>query len=335
MTRQDSKILIALALAAIAALGAVFSARAAEKPDEITVAYFLEWPTANQVAQVEKWYDREMGLKVNWRAFETGVAMSAAMASGDVHIAYSQGLVPFTLAVSKGLPIKTVGIAVSYADNDNCVVHRDAGITKDNAKDLEGKRVAVPFGTVPYYKLLRQFEHLGVDYNKVKLVDMPPPDGAAALSRGDLAMACGWGGSFARMKEYGKVLLTAQELQDIGIIVFDVISVLNEFAADHPDLVVKFLQVTEDANNAYKADPDKYLATIAKAAGMDEAATADNLGKFVFPSRDEQLSQAWLGGTVQSFTQGVGDFLAESGDLPSALSSYAPTIDDSFLKQVK
>jgi taurine transport system substrate-binding protein len=321
--------------AALAAVLLAAPAYRASALDEITVAYFLEWPTANQIAQVEKWYDREMGVKVNWRAFETGVAMSAAMASGDVQIAYSQGLVPFTLAVSKGLPIKTVGIAVSYAENDNCVVHRDAGITKANAKDLEGKRVAVPFGTVPYYKLLRQFEHLGVDLNKVKLVDMPPPDGAAALSRGDLAMACGWGGSFARMKEYGKVLLTAQELQDIGIIVFDVVSVLNSFAEEHPDMVVKFLQVTEDANNAYKANPKKYLATIAKAAGMDEAGTADNLGNFVFPSRDEQLSSAWLGGTVQDFTQGVGDFLAESGDLPRALPDYGATIDDSFLKQVK
>lgn len=27
---------------------------AADKPDTVTVGYFLEWPTANQIAQVEK-----------------------------------------------------------------------------------------------------------------------------------------------------------------------------------------------------------------------------------------------------------------------------------------
>ena len=37
---------------------------AAEKPESITVAYFPEWPTANQVAQAERWYDEEMGLEV-------------------------------------------------------------------------------------------------------------------------------------------------------------------------------------------------------------------------------------------------------------------------------
>ena len=53
--------------------------------------------------------------------------MSAAMASGDVQISYSQGLIPFIVAVSKGLPIKTVGVAVAYAEADNCVVSDSAG----------------------------------------------------------------------------------------------------------------------------------------------------------------------------------------------------------------
>ena len=111
----------------------------ADLPDEITVAYFLEWPTPNQVAQLEETYDEVMGVKVNWVAFDTGVAMSAAMASGDVHIAYSQGLVPFANAVTAGVEIQMVGVAVSYAENDNCVVQTDLGIGRDNATDLNGQ----------------------------------------------------------------------------------------------------------------------------------------------------------------------------------------------------
>ncbi|MDE0236227.1 MAG: hypothetical protein OXN95_03260, partial [bacterium] len=33
--------------------------------DELNVAYFLEWPTANQVAQAEQTYDDALGLTVN------------------------------------------------------------------------------------------------------------------------------------------------------------------------------------------------------------------------------------------------------------------------------
>jgi len=202
-----------------------------EALEEITVAYFLEWPTPNQVAQVEETYDEAMGLKVNWVSFDTGVAMSAAMASGDVHIAYSQGLVPFANAVTAGLPLKTVGIAMSYAENDNCVVGTDTGIGIDNVTDLHGQQVAVPIGTVAHYKMLREMEHLGVDVAELELVDLAPADGAAALQRGDVAMSCGWGGALLRMKENGDILMTGAEMQEIGILVFDVVSVTEGIKA--------------------------------------------------------------------------------------------------------
>ena len=275
---------------------------AMERPDEITVAYFLEWPTPNQVAQIEQAYDEALGLTVNWVAFDTGVAMSAAMASGDVDIAYSQGLVPFANAVTAGVEIQMVGVAVSYAENDNCVVQTDLGIGRDNATDLNGMKVAVPLGTVAHYKMLKQMQYLGVDTDSMEIVDLAPADGAAALQRGDVAMACGWGGGLQRMLEAGNIIMTGAEMEDeIGLKVFDVISVSNAFAENHPDVLIDFLQVTEDANGAYAADPDSKLATIAQAAGMDEDGTAASLATFSFPTRDEQLSEAWFGGTVQNF----------------------------------
>ena len=194
--------------------------------EELTVAYFLEWPTPNQFAQIEQLYDEALGIPVNWVSFDTGVAMSAAMASGDVHIAYSQGLVPFANAVSAGLDLQTVGIAVSYAENDNCVARTDLGITRDNVTDLHGQQVAVPIGTVAHYKMLKEMGYLGVDVAQLELVDLAPADGAAALQRGDVAMACGWGGGLARMLEAGNIIMTGAEMEaEIGLKVFDVVSV--------------------------------------------------------------------------------------------------------------
>ncbi|MDP7551413.1 MAG: hypothetical protein QF896_09535, partial [Acidimicrobiales bacterium] len=63
--------------------------------DELNVAYFLEWPTANQVAQVNETYDAALGIKVNWLPFGSGGDMALAMESGDIDISYSQGLTPF------------------------------------------------------------------------------------------------------------------------------------------------------------------------------------------------------------------------------------------------
>ncbi|MEM7131273.1 MAG: ABC transporter substrate-binding protein [Chloroflexota bacterium] len=306
-----------------------------ETLDEITVAYFLEWPTPNQVAQLEETYDEVMGLKVNWVSFDTGVAMSAAMASGDVHIAYSQGLVPFANAVTAGLPLQLVGVAVSYSDNDNCVVSSEAGITIDNVTDLHGQQVAVPIGTVAHYKMLREMEHLGVDVAQLELVDLAPADGAAALQRGDVAMACGWGGALRRMLENGDILMTGEEMEAIGIRVFDVVSVTEDFAANHGDLITAFLQVTEDANAAYAADMAAKEDVIAEAAGMSVEDSNAVLALFKFPTAEEQLSEAWMGGTVQSFVKEVADFFVEQGELEAALDDYGPTIDTSFLEGVQ
>lgn len=310
-------------------------ALAASAPDQVTVGYFLEWPTANQAAQLDKTYDKAMGVNVQWRAFDSGSAMSAAMASGDVDIAYSQGLVPFTVAVSQGLPIKMIGVAVSYAENDNCVVSKASGISQKNAAELEGKSVAVPFGTVAHYKMLRVMDELGVSSHKVKLLDMAPADGAAAIARGDVAMACGWGGALRRMKQYGTELMSAQEQEQIGIRVFDVISASNRFAEKYPELLSSFLSVTDDANRSFLENPAQMQTAIAKAAGLSLDDSNQVLSLFEFPLKEEQVSPDWLGGTVQLFTKEVADFFVEYKQIPKALDDYSAHIDASYYQNIK
>ncbi len=320
--------LLAFVLVATLNIGAA----TAGEPKEIGVAYFPEWPTANQVAQVEQWYDKEMGTKLNWREFNSGVEMVAAMESGEVQISYSMGIIPFMVAVSRGVPLKAVGIALSYAENDNCVVRFKAAIDKANAHELEGKKIAVPFGTVTHYKMLRTLEFLGVNVGKLQLVNMVSSDGEKALDRGDVTMACGWGGALRRMKRHGRVLMTAREQAKIGIRVFDVIAVTNDFAEKHGDLVTKFLKITDRAADYLDDEEDAARPVIAKAAGLELKDSNIILGLFQFYTRGAQLTQTWLGGGAQAFTKEVADFYVKQGEMPKALDDYGPTFDASFYR---
>jgi taurine transport system substrate-binding protein len=319
-------------LTATAALALSLSGGAALAVDEITVAYFLEWPTPNQYAQAQEIFDAEMGVKVNWRAFETGVQMSAAMAGGAVQILYSQGVPPFIIASSAGLDIELAGIAVTYDDNDNCVVHASQGITAANARDLEGKRVAVPLGTAAHYGMLRQMEHFGIDVSTLSIVDLSPADGAAAIARGDVAMACGWGGALRRMLEHGNVLLTGAEKRELGIRIFDVVSVDANFARANPELIARFLRVTEDMNRRFEAESEAMLPVIAQASGMDMEGTVATLTRFGFPSMADQLGPEWMGGGLQAFLKGVADFFAANGNLPAALDSYEGVVNTTYME---
>ncbi len=254
---------------AAAGLALLTGAMPAWALDEITVAYFLEWPMPFEYAKANGTYEDEMGVKINWRSFDTGTAMSAAMASGDVQISVSQGVPPFVVATSAGQDLQIVDVAVSYSENDNCVVRSDLEIDKDSAGELAGKKVGVPIGTAAHYNFLRQMEHFGVDISTMEIVDMAPPDGAAAFAQGNLDMVCGWGGALRRMLENGNVLLTGTEKEELGILVFDVTSVPANFAAEEPELLAKFLKVTADANAMWNSGEHKaeMLPVIAKDVG--------------------------------------------------------------------
>lgn len=302
--------------------------------DEITVAYFLEWPLPMMEAKANGTYDEALGMKVNWVSFETGTAMSAAMASGDVQIAVSQGIPPFVVAASAGQAIQVVDVAVTYSENDNCVVSSSLEVDKTNASELAGKKVAVPLGTAAHYGFLRQMEHFGIDLASLEVVDMAPPEGAAALSQGAVDFACGYGGGLTRMKEHGNVLLTGAEKEDLGILVFDVTSSPESFVAENPDVVAKFLKVTADANSRWTsgAGGDEMLAIVAKEAGMDLEAARGAISTMGFPGMDEQLSEKWLGGGVQAFMKGVAEVFVAAGSIGNSLPSYENSVNAEPMK---
>lgn len=313
----------------LAASSAVFAAATGvSHAQDITVAYFEQWPMPFLAAKAAGKYDEALGTKVNFRAFETGTAMSAAMASGDVQFAVSQGVPPFVVAVSGGQDIQTLDVAVSYSDNDNCVVSSALEIDKNSASELAGKKVAVPLGTAAHYGFLRQMDHFGVDLASLEIVDMAPPEGAVALSQGDVDFACGYGGGLTSMKEHGNVLLTGAEKEELGILVFDVTSAPAAFVAENGELVAKFLAVTAAANAEWNTgQSDQMLAAIAEQSGMDIEAAKASISTMKFPSVEEQMSERWLGGNAETFMKGVADVFVEAGSIDSALDSYKGAVN--------
>lgn len=309
------------------ALGATSSAFAAAH-SSVNVAFFLEWATPNQIAKVEKAYDEAMGVTVNWTDFSTGVAMTEAMLAGDIDIAYSQGLAPFVTAIQQGAPLKMVGVAVVYEAND-CFVANSAGIDSSNASELEGTTVAVPLNTMADFSFRKQMDALGVDTSTMTIVDQAPADGAVSLADGSVSMACIFGGaSAAAAGEVGTPIMSSQEKRDAGIGSFDVISVTEKFATEHPELLEAFLEVTEEANMAFTGS-DEQIAKIAADAGMDVETTKNQMAGFVFPSAADQAADYFgADGIAAAAAASLGVVFSDDSDS----AGIASTIDGSFLQ---
>ena len=142
---------------------------------EVRVAYFLEWPSPNLEDMNKKAYAKALGVPVKWTNFTNGVAMTDAMLAGDIDISYSQGLMPYINAVKAKAPISLVDVAMEYGmGGTTCVTSNKSGITKANASELEGKKVAVPLGTMAEYVFTESMKIVGADRKKMNIIAMDP-----------------------------------------------------------------------------------------------------------------------------------------------------------------
>ncbi len=64
----------------------------------------------------------------------------------------------------------------------------------------------------------------------------------------------------------------------------------------------------------------------------DETTLLTYTSLFDFYLRDDQLTERWLGGGVQTFLKEVADFFQQQGIIDRALDDYSATVDASFYK---
>ena len=88
-------------LAAASLAAASFFAQAAD----VTVAYQTTVDPA-KVAQADGAYEKATNAKIDWRKFDNGADIIAAIASGDVQIGYL-GSSPLTAAITRKVPVET------------------------------------------------------------------------------------------------------------------------------------------------------------------------------------------------------------------------------------
>jgi taurine transport system substrate-binding protein len=273
---------------------------------EVRVAYFLEWASPNIEDMQKGNYAKALGVPVKWTNFTNGGAMTDAMLAGDIDISYSQGLVPFINAVKSKAPIKLVDIAMEYGmGGTTCVTSNASGITKANATELEGKKVAVPLGTMAEYVFDESMKVVGADRNKMDIIQMDPEEGAAALVSGDVVMSCLFGGnSIKAALAVGTKVLTVQEARDAGILGIDITSVTTKFMKENPGMLRTFVEVTHEANARYHAGKHDVNA-LSKGSEMAVADLKDQLAgmKFLTP---EETKKSMESGNLHNFLEGMG-----------------------------
>ena len=324
-------------IAAAAALGAlaVFGASPAIAADkEVTFAY-QDMVVPFRVIMESGAIEKATGYKITWRKFGGGGDVIRAMASGNVALGEA-GSSPIAAAASQGLPIELFWILDDIADAEQLVARVGSGVT--DVKSLKGHTVATPFVSTSHYQLMYALQKAGLGAKEVKVLNMRPPEIAAAWERGDIDATFIWDPVLAKVKANGVVIDSAAKIAEEGRPTFDGLVVDKTWADTNKPFMVTFVKLLADEDSRYAADKASWTAdsepvkAVAKWTGATAADVPAGMAAYRFPTLVQQASATWLGGGATTALKNTADFLKEQGKVQDLAPDYARYVTDEFVK---
>nr|WP_314527389.1 taurine ABC transporter substrate-binding protein [uncultured Pseudomonas sp.] len=279
-------------------------------------------------------YEKGIGQKIDWRAFEAGPAVLAAMASGDVQIG-NLGSSPLAAAASRNMPLVAFIVSAQIRSSEALVVRDGSGIK--TPEDLVGKTIAVPFVSTSHYSLLGALKHWKLDPRKVNIVNLTPAQITAAWSRGDIDGAFTWSPALGEIRKTGKILTDAAEVSSWGAPTFEVWVARKDFVEKNPKVVADFAKVSLAAIADYSAHKKDWTASsapvksIARLTGANASDIPELLDGSYFPVASEQKTAQFLAGGTAKEIGKTADFLKEQGKIEKVLADYSAFVSDKFI----
>jgi taurine transport system substrate-binding protein len=328
----------------IAAAGIVLFAVAAgvahAEPREVVIGYqdmVVPW----RYAQVSGAVEKATGYKVTYRKLGSGADVVRALASGSIQLGEA-GSSPIAAGLSQGVDISLFWILDNINDAEALVVRDGSGVTK--LTDLKGRKIGVPFVSTSHFHALVALQDAGVDPSTVKILNLRPPEVAAAWERGDIDATYIWDPVLAKVKKNGKVLVTSGEVaRESGKATFDGFAVNRKFAQDNDAFLVGLVKVLADTDAQYRNHKSAWTAGskevegVAKESGANAADVPASLALYAFPTLAEQASPTWLGGGAQSGAAkslaATATFLKSQGTIQNVLPDYSAGVDPRFVQQ--
>ena len=213
----------------------------------------------------QKSFDKSFGkenIKINWHEITAGPEQTQALASGDLQILHALGGTSAILAGANGVDLKIIGV-YSRAPKAFMIISNNPNIK--TAKDLKGKKIAGPKGTVLHQLLVGALEKEGLTSKDVEFINMGLPEGFAALNNKNVDAALLAGPvALKAIKNGGKVVVNGEGIVDGTIVT----AVSGDFLNKHKDLVDKFQATHKETLKYMKEHEEEALKVVSKEVGL-------------------------------------------------------------------
>jgi sulfonate transport system substrate-binding protein len=267
LTRRQTLGLVGAAAAAATVLPIAGKARAAAK--ELRIGWQKNGVLAlakSQGALETRFADR--GIKVSWSEFTSGPPLLEALGAGALDFGPTGDVPPLFAQAARG-NLFYVGTYRGSSEGSAILVHQDSPIKK--IEDLKGKRLAFKRGSSAHNVAVKVLRKGGLAPTDVTLLDLAPPDAAAAFKTGSIDAWSIWDPytAIAEADPQTRVLTTADGIVDSWSYFLG----NGDFATENGDLIVEVIDELKKVGGAAQASFDQTVTAIASITGVPEKVT--------------------------------------------------------------
>ena len=173
----------------IAALAITLSTAlsAATMPESISITYVKSPFNLQNIVMKERGMLEDAfkadGVSIKWRVINSGAVQGQAMASGDLDFSAVMNTASVLMAAGAGNPI-AIASGVAHPQKIFALIGKPG--TNYSVKDLKGKKVAGPKGTVLHQLLVAALLKEGMKISDVDFVNMDPGKAMTAVVSGQV-----------------------------------------------------------------------------------------------------------------------------------------------------
>ncbi len=207
-------------------------------------------------------------INVRWHSINSGAKQTQAMASGDLDVSAVMNTASLLLAAGVGNDL----VIITGAAHPNNVFALVGKAGKQlRIKDLKGKTVAGPRGTVLHQLLVAALKKEGLTMKDINFVSMDPPKAYAALAGGSVDAALLAAGLVIKANDAGMKTITTAD----GLVKPNLVMVARRaWAEENPETLARVVKVHRETLAWIRANKDEALAMGAKAQGVSTEVAA-------------------------------------------------------------
>lgn len=254
----------------LAVLGAWYSlnSRAAfsgtPEPITIGVPMMADSSTIIFIADAQHFF-ADNGLNVSIKVYDAGLFAVDDILNGRNDLAVATEFVIVDKAL-KQEKLYSIGSIAKYQIH-YLIGRKDKGI--GNISDLRGKRIGYAKGTSGEFYLTRFLEIHGIDISDVALIDIKPSNYAEAIENGTVDAILVWDPYTDDIKKRLGSNMISWPAQSGQLGYWNVIC-RDDWAANHPELISRFLKSIDQAEIYATNHPEESKAIIQKQRNYDD-----------------------------------------------------------------